>query len=195
MMLGPRKGMIFIVSAPSGAGKTTLVTEVIAAFQNEISRVVTCTTRVPRKGEVHGKDYLFLSEEEFEKKRVDGEFLESTRTYDHSYGTLKKSVEDLTGNGNAFLVIDVKGALSIMKELDCVTIFISPPTLEELEKRIRNRMQDSDYELNKRIQLAEDELEKASFYDYHLVNDDFSVAVEIIKSIIIAESFRSRRNG
>ncbi len=195
MILGPRKGIVFVVSAPSGAGKTTLVSEVLSTFQNEISRVVTCTTREPRSGEIEGKDYLFLSEAEFEKKRLNGEFLESTRTYDHSYGTLKKSVEDLKRDGHVFLVIDVKGALSIMKELDCVTIFISPPTLQELERRMRSRMQDSEDEMNKRILHADTELAKASFYDYHLVNDDFSVAVEIIKSIIIAESFRSTRNG
>jgi guanylate kinase len=190
MKLGPRKAMVFIVSAPSGGGKTTLVNEVISAFPGEIYRVVTCTTREPRKGEVQGKDYFFLTEEEFEKKSRNNEFLESTRTYDHAYGILKSSIEDLRKKGNVFLVIDVKGAVTVMKSIETISIFVQPPSMHELERRIRNRMQDDEKELEKRLCLANEELEKASLYDYNLVNDDFSVAVETIKSIIIAESFR-----
>ncbi len=190
MKLGPRKGVVFIVSAPSGGGKTTLVSKVLSYFPGELFRVITCTTRDPRHGEVQGKDYLFLSEAEFEIKRLNNEFLEYTKTYDHSYGTLKKSVNEFKEKGNVLLVIDVKGAVSVMKEMDCVSVFISPPSLEELERRIRNRMQDDESELKKRLMEANVELEKASLYDYNLVNDDFTVAVDVIKSIIIAESFR-----
>lgn len=190
MKLGPRKEMVFIVSAPSGGGKTSLVNEVISAFPGEVFRVVTCTTRMPRKGEIHGKDYFFLSEEEFAQKSKNGEFLESTRTYDHAYGILKSSIEDLKKKGNVFLVIDVKGAKTLMEAIETISIFVHPPTLKELERRIRGRMEDDEEELNKRLQFASKELEKADLYDYNLVNDDFSVAVEAIKSIIIAESFR-----
>lgn len=190
MILGPRKGVIFIVSAPSGGGKTTLMNEVLSFFPNQLSRVITCTTREPRVGEVQGIDYLFLSEAEFEKKRLNKEFLECTKTYDHSYGTLRSSIDDLKERGNVLLVIDVKGAMSVMKELKCVSIFISPPSMDELERRIRHRMQDEESELKKRLMEARFELEKASLYDYNLVNDDFTVAVEVIKSIIIAESYR-----
>lgn len=190
MILGPRKGVVFIVSAPSGCGKTTLMKEVLSFFPGQLSRVITCTTREPRVGEIQGKDYLFLSEAEFEKKRLNNEFLECTKTYDHSYGTLKSSIDDLKKKGNVLLVIDVKGAVSVMKELKCVSIFICPPSLEELERRIRHRMQDDESELKKRLMEANVELEKASLYDYNLINDDFTVAVDVIKSIIIAESFR-----
>lgn len=190
MKLGPRKQMVFIVSAPSGGGKTSLVNEVISAFPGEVFRVVTCTTRAPRKGEIDGKDYFFLTEEEFERKRKNSEFLESTRTYDHAYGILKSSVEDLKKRGNVFLVIDAKGAKTVMKNIDAVSIFVSPPSLKELERRIRSRMQDDEEELNKRLEHANEELENASLYEYNLINDDFKIALEAIKSIIIAESFR-----
>jgi guanylate kinase len=190
MKLGPRKEMVFIVSAPSGGGKTTLVNEVVSAFPGEVFRVITCTTRAPRKGEIDGKDYFFLTEEEFERKSKNCEFLESTRTYDHAYGILKSSIEDLKKKGSLFLVIDVKGAKTVMDAIDTISIFVEPPTLKELERRIRGRMQDDEEELNKTLQVANEELEKASIYDYNLVNDDFSIAVEVIKSIIIAESFR-----
>ncbi len=195
MRLGPRKGLVFIISAPSGGGKTTLVNEVISFFPGEVARVITCTTRAPRKGEVNGRDYYFLSEEEFEKKRANNEFLECTKTYDHSYGTLTSSISKLGERENVLLVIDVKGALTLMKELECVSIFITPPSLEELERRIRHRMEDNEEELAKRMQVANIELEKASFYDYNLINDEFTVAVEVIKSIIIAESFRRLKHG
>ncbi len=190
MKLGPHKNKIYVVSAPSGGGKTTLVNEVISHFPGELFRVVTCTTRGPRKGEVDGKDYFFLSDAEFEKKKSNQEFLECTTTYEHSYGTLKSTIYDLLDKGSVLLVIDVKGALALMQEFKCVTIFISPPSLGELERRIRLRMQDDEEELKKRLMGANEELEKAAFYDYNLVNDDFTIAVEVIKSIIIAESFR-----
>lgn len=195
MKLGPRKGVVFIVSAPSGGGKTTLVNEIVRAFPGEIFRVVTCTTREPRKGEIQGKDYWFLKESEFEEKRENGEFLESTMTYDHSYGTLRSSVEELKKQGHVLLVIDVKGAMSVMRKMETVSIFINPPSLAELERRIRHRMQDDDEELEKRLCRAKEELEQANLYDYTLVNDDFTVAVEVIKSIIIAESFRRHKHG
>ncbi len=190
MKLGPRNKIVFIVSAPSGGGKTTLLNEVLSFFPGELFRVITCTTREPRAGELQGKDYQFLSESEFEKKRLNKEFLEYTTTYDHSYGSLKSNIEELIKRGSVLLVIDVKGAEAVMKELECVSIFISPPSLKELERRIRHRMQDDESELKKRLMEANVELEKASLYDYNLVNDDFTVAVEVIKSIIIAESFR-----
>ena len=196
MKLGPRKSVVYVVSAPSGGGKTTLVNEVLSYFPGELFRVITCTTRAPRKGETHGIDYFFLTESEFEEKRLNKEFLEYTKTYDHSYGTLKSSVEDLRKQGSVLLVIDVKGAMSVIPELKSVSIFIKPPSLEELERRIRLRMQDDESELKKRLLEANVELEKASLYDYNLVNDDFTVAVDVIKSIIIAESFRRiRTNG
>ena len=190
MKLGPHKGKMFIISAPSGGGKTTLVNEVISFFPGQLFRLVTCTTRAPRKGEVDGKDYYFLTDAELERKRLNHEFLECTKTYEHSYGTLKSSVNDYLKKGSVLLVIDVKGALEVMKQMPCVSIFISPPSLEEIERRIRLRMQDDEEELIKRLKGASEELQRASFYDYHLVNDDFTIALEVIKSIIIAESFR-----
>jgi guanylate kinase len=189
MQLGPRKGIVFIISAPSGGGKTTLVNEVTAAFPGQLKRVVTCTTREPRVGEVHGVDYYFLNELEFQQKVLNNEFLEYTKTYDHFYGTLLESVIEQKKISSVFLVIDVKGALEVIKELEAVSIFISPPSIKELEKRIRQRMQDDEDELKKRLLEASVELEK-SFYDYNLINDDFAIAVDVIKSIIIAESFR-----
>jgi len=195
MKLGPRNGMVFIVSAPSGAGKTTLVNQVVSFFPSRLFRAVTYTTRNPRQGEVNGKDYYFVSEEEFQKKAKNDEFLESTETYGHSYGTLKDTVRDLRKKGNVLLVIDVKGAMSVIKEMETVSIFISPPSIEELERRIRHRMEDDEEELKKRMNEANIELEKAAFYDYNLVNDEFTVAAEVLKSIIIAESFRRLKHG
>lgn len=190
MRLGPRKGMVFVVSAPSGGGKTTLVSEVIKAFPGELFQVVTCTTRRPRAGEVNGKDYWFLTEKEFEEKRKNGGFLEYTNTFDHFYGTLKSSIEELQKKGSVFLVIDVKGVMAIKKEMKTISIFIEPPSMLELERRIRGRSSDDEKELEKRLIRAREELKMKDHYDYTLVNDDFAIAVEVIQSIIIGESFR-----
>jgi len=193
MKLGPRKGMVFVVSAPSGGGKTTLMSEVLRLFSQELFQVCTCTTRKPRPGEVHGKDYWFLDEDEFEERRKRGEFLEATQTYGYWYGTLRKDVEELQKRGNLFLVIDVKGAMEVKKEIDTISIFISPPSIKELERRIRSRVEVAEEELQKRLQRAQEELKMIDRYDYALVNDDFTIAVEAIRSIIIAESFRRRK--
>jgi guanylate kinase len=192
MKLGPRKGIVFVLSAPSGCGKTTLANELIQAFDNELFKAITCTTRDRREGEVDAKDYYFISEDEFNKKISRGDFLEYTKSYKHSYGTLKKSVEELRLKGCVLLVIDVKGKEALHKDLDVVSIFVSPPSIEELERRILHRGPMDKEELKLRLMSANLELEKAKLYDYNVVNDDFALALEQIKNIIVDESFRRK---
>jgi guanylate kinase len=192
MKLGPRKGIIFVLSAPSGCGKTTLANELIKHFEGELFRAITCTTRQARPLEVDGVDYHFISEEEFSDKVLKNEFLEYTKSFKYSYGTLKKNVDELKTKGCILLVIDVKGKEALSKEYDIVSIFLLPPNLKELERRIRLRGEMDEKELNLRLTSANLELEKAKLYDYNVVNDNFALALEQIEKIIVDESFRRK---
>lgn len=189
-----KKGIVFIVSAPSGAGKTTLVEKYILDHPHKAQRSISCTTRLPRPGEENGKDYIFLKDEEFKKKLQRDEFIEHVRIFDHYYGTLKKTVEDTINQGkHLFLVIDTKGALLIKEKMKAELIFIMPPSLDVLRSRLIRRETETEEERNKRLLTAKEEMKKASSYDKIIVNDDLEIAYKEFKDFIhLKESQQSR---
>lgn len=190
--MSKKRGLLFIISAPAGTGKTTLVKMLTDEFPHVV-RSVTCTTRKPRPGEVNGVDYFFLTEEEFEKKLQKGDFLEHANVFGNHYGTSRTLVEkELDSGKHVILVIDTQGALQLKEKLKGIFIFISPPSLEELKKRLVKRRTETPELIEKRILWARHELEMISHYDYHIINDDLSVAYEALKSILIAEEDRIR---
>lgn len=184
---------VFIVSAPSGAGKTTLIKDVLSHLEGSLERVVTCTTRAPRKGEIHGRDYWFLDEETFDRKVKEGRFLERAEVYGKKYGVLFESITEIKSrNKSAVLILDVQGALNVRRQMDVVLLFICPPSLEELKRRLEGRHTDSEEGIQRRLSKAQEEMEKRFFYDYIVVNDDFSFASDVIRSIIIAETHKNK---
>jgi guanylate kinase len=190
--LSKGRGLLFVISAPAGTGKTTLVKMLTDEFPR-VTRSVTCTTRKPRPGEINGQDYFFLTEEEFEKKLKTGDFLEHANVFGNHYGTSRSLVEkELKTGKHVILVIDTQGALQLKDKLNAIFIFISPPSLEELKKRLYQRRTESPELIEKRILWARHELEMISHYDYHIINDDLSVAYKALKSILIAEEDRVR---
>lgn len=188
-----KRGLLFVISAPAGTGKTTLVKMLTDAFPRVV-RSVTCTTRKPRPGEVDGIDYFFLTEEAFQKKLKTGDFLEHANVFGNHYGTSRSLVEkELESGKHVVLVIDTQGALQLKERLKAVFIFISPPSLEELKKRLYRRRTESPELIEKRVLWARHELEMISHYDYHIINDKLSDAFEALKSILIAEEDRVRK--
>lgn len=183
-----KKGKLFVVSGPSGVGKDTIVSNYLKDNSAHLS--ISGTTRKPRNGEINGVHYYFYTKEEFEDKISKGDFLEHAIYNDNYYGTPKsKILEKLNEGINVILVIEVNGALQI-KDLikESVLIFILPPSLEELENRIRCRNLDSDEMIKNRLKIAEDEIAKSNLYDYVLVNNDIDGATKKLKMIIDAEN-------
>lgn len=188
-------GQLFIISAPAGAGKTTLVHMLKSAYPNRITQSISCTTRKPRKGEIDGKDYVFLTKEAFEERINRGDFLEYVTLFGDHYGTLKEMVTREQKNGkDVILVIDTQGALKLKKKVKATFIFIAPPSMEILEERLRNRKTESSETLKKRLKWAKYEMEQTKLYDYTIVNDDLETAYEALKSIVIAEKHREGGN-
>ena len=189
-----RQGILFIISAPSGAGKTTLCKEVVDIFQN-LRHSVSYTTRAPRTGEVHGRDYIFVSPSEFEKMITAGEFAEWAEVHGNHYGTAIKSLDEYRTKGiDVILDIDCQGARQLKERYgDGVFIFILPPSFHELRRRLDSRNSDSDEVKERRIRNASDEIKELGWYDYIIVNDLFSKAVEELKSVLIAEQCRTLR--
>ena len=189
-----RQGILFIISAPSGAGKTTLCKEVVDIFQN-LRHSVSYTTRAPRPGEVHGRDYIFVSPSEFEKMITAGEFAEWAEVHGNHYGTAIKSLDEYRTRGiDVILDIDCQGARQLKERYgDGVFIFILPPSFHELRRRLDSRNSDSDEVKERRIRNASDEIKELGWYDYIIVNDLFSKAVEELKSVLIAEQCRTLR--
>lgn len=182
-------GKFFIISAPSGAGKTTLTNEALKKLKDkyQINKVITYTTRMPREKEIHGVDYHFLSEQEFLNKKKNGFFLETTKYHNNFYGS-PANILDKTKRGESFIIVaDRPGAKNFSKLLQKpVLIWIEPPSLIELEKRLKKR-QDSDETIKERLSLVKTEIEnekKEPLFKYHLINDDFKTAVKELKDII-----------
>lgn len=186
-----KRGLIFVISAPAGTGKTTLTNKLVEEFPC-IKASISCTTRAPRKGEVQNIHYNFISEEEFKRKIANHEFVEYAKVFDHYYGTCKIQLEEIISSGShAILVIDTQGALNITEKLPVITIFISPPSYEELKKRLKGRSTEDELSTEKRLSWARHEIVKASSYNYHIINNDLSVAYVVLKSIFIAEEHKS----
>lgn len=187
-------GIPFIVSAPSGAGKTTLC-KMAVDFLPDLRHSISYTTRQPRPGEADGVDYWFVDDAAFDSMIKDGEFLEYAGVYGKRYGTSKKALEKLLAEGySVILEIDIQGARNVREKLEGgVHIFILPPSLEACEERLKARGKDSPEEIKKRMKIAVEEIGKAPLYDYIIINDDLKEAFEKMKSIVMAERSRSVR--
>ena len=179
------KGKLIAISAPSGTGKTTIIREVLKLFP-EIVFSVSATTRARRENEVDGKHYYFITEEEFEKKIENNEFIEWEKFYDYYYGTYKFFVDEVINKDESIILeIDVNGALNLKKIYpDSVLIYIVPPSIEELNRRLRNRNTECKEDLEKRIERATMELSLKDKFDYLVENIDLEKALEQIKILI-----------
>ncbi len=184
--MAPAKGKILIISAPSGSGKTTILKRVLAETP-EVTYSVSATTRKPRNNEVHGKDYFFVSEEEFLKGIKEGAFVEWEKVYDYYYGTYKNFIFDIINQGRHILLeIDVKGALNIKSQFpESVSVFIIPPDIETLRQRLQNRKTESEADLKKRLDLAVHELQERDKFDYRVVNAELDTAVKELHDLIL----------
>lgn len=181
-------GSLFIVAAPSGAGKTSLVNALVDKY-SEVRLSISHTTRVKREGEVDGQDYFFVSQDEFAQMRDAGNFLESATVFDNSYGTLSESVISQLKLGlDVILEIDWQGAQQIRKNHpECIGIFILPPSKATLEQRLRGRGQDDDEIISRRMRDAKNEMSHYVEFDYLIVNDDFDDALTELAAIISAQ--------
>ena len=189
-----RPGIVFVISAPSGAGKTTLCKEVVDILPN-LRHSVSHTTRLPRPGEVHGRDYFFITSAEFEKMKRAGEFAECAEVHGNFYGTAIKTLEGYRADGiDVILDIDCQGARQLKERYrEGVFIFILPPSFHELRRRLDLRNSDSADVKERRINNASGEIREAGWYDYLIVNDVYVKAVEELKSVLIAEQCRTSR--
>ena len=188
---GRRGGVLFIVSAPSGTGKTTLVERLVDLTPGvEISR--SYTSRPVRRGERDGVDYHFVSRERFEQMREAGEFLEWAEVFGDLYGTAAALTEGLLAAGSdLILVIDVQGARKLRaRGVQAATVFVLPPSFEVLEQRLRGRSKDSEARIRRRLQVARQEVHAFPEYDYLVVNDDLDGAVARLRAIVVAERAR-----
>ncbi len=188
------RGLLIVISGPSGAGKGTICKSFLER-NPEVAISVSATTRSPRKGEVEGVNYYFMSKEEFKGKIEDNDFLEYAEVYDNFYGTPKSNVEELLEGGkDVILEIDIQGALKVKENTEeGVFIFILPPSMEELKARIIKRGSETPESLMKRFKSAYKEINFISRYNYAVVNDEVETAVEKLEAIISAEKCRVDR--
>jgi guanylate kinase len=187
-MSSSARGLLFIVSAPSGAGKTTLVERLVERLPNlKMSR--SYTSRMARPGEVDGVDYNFISRERFEAMIAAGDFLEWAEVFGNLYGTSARDTDRLLDEGvDVVLVIDVQGARKVRgRGLETTTVFVMPPSFDELQHRLRGRSKDSEADIQRRLTVARGEVIAFAGYDYVVVNDDLNGAVDRLRSIVIAE--------
>lgn len=193
-----RRGLMFVLSSPSGAGKTTLTRRLLGE-DGDVEMSVSATTRSPRPGEVDGVDYFFMNTEDFGIMRNRQEFLESAKVFDNYYGTPQKPVEDALASGKDVLFdIDWQGAQQLAQKAreDMVSVFILPPSTAELEKRLIKRAQDPAEVVARRMAKASEEMSHWAEYDYVIVNDDVDQAYAELKAILKAERLRrERRSG
>ena len=181
------RNVLMIVSGPSGVGKGTLVKRLIKE-REDATECITCTTRAPRSGEVHGREYFFLSKEEFEKRIQEGGFLEYDKHFDNYYGTPKAFVEETLKVQSVILEIDVVGALNAKKIYpDSVLVMIVPPSKEELAKRLSGRGTETEEEIERRLSRLDYELSQADKYDHVLVNDDLETAYKNLCDLLDEE--------
>jgi len=193
-----RRGFMFVLSSPSGAGKTTLSRMLLESDKN-IVMSISATTRQKRPDEIEGKDYFFVSKERFDQMAENDEFLENAKVFDNSYGTPRKMVDDALDLGSDVLFdIDWQGTKQLAKKRrdDLVSVFILPPSMKELENRLKNRAQDSEEVIKKRMAKANDEISHWDSYDYVVINSDLEDSLKKISAILQSErQKRIRQQG
>jgi guanylate kinase len=190
-----QKGLLIVISSPSGGGKTTLIRKLREA-EPRIRYSVSLTTRAPRPGEVHGKDYLFVSPAEFDRRKQSGDLLEWAQVHGHFYGTPRSETQEALLQGlDVVLDIDVQGGKQI-KELypEALLIFIAPPNLEALKIRLDQRKQDAPETIQQRLLAATSEIAASREYDFIIVNDDLEKAFADLRMVVRAEKCRTGRN-
>ncbi len=187
-------GNLFIVSAPSGAGKTSLVGALLAAMPS-VALSVSYTTRPPRPGEVNGEDYHFVSREAFLAMAQRGDFLESAEIYGNLYGTSQSWIQGEINRGRDILLeIDWQGATQVRRLFPgCISIFILPPSIQALEARLHGRGKDSPEVIARRMQAARDEIAHVAEFDYVIINDKLDEAVQQLKAVVLAAGLRRDR--
>ena len=190
MFMSQKEGKLYVISGPSGTGKGTICAELLKDINNEFS--VSMTTRDPREGEVHGKEYFFVSRDEFLENVDKGNFLEHATVFDNFYGTPKDYVlKRLERGRNVILDIDVQGGLQVKAAMpEAVLIFLLPPSLTELRRRLEGRKTETQDKVEKRLGKALNEMKFLGEYDYYIINEDLEKAVETAKAILTAESSR-----
>jgi len=191
------KGQLIVISAPSGAGKTSTIKNVIKKLNDENRKSkfsVSHTTRLPREGDIDGSDYFFVSNEIFDELYEAGNFIETAEVHDYKYGTSKDFIDENINKGiNVFLEIDVQGFQKLQnRNIEFRSIFILPPSIEELRKRIQKRGLDSEDVIEKRMKNALKELGEAEEYDYLVINDVFEQAIEELLEIVINKDFKDQ---
>ncbi|HOW51198.1 MAG TPA: guanylate kinase [bacterium] len=192
---GGRRGMVFVISAPSGTGKTTLVNAVRARFPF-LEQSISCTTRRPRTGEKNGRDYFFLTDEEFRHRIDEGYFFEWAEVYGHLYGTPKEWIAQRVAAGKYIICsLDVQGALAVKDLLpdDAVLVFVLPPSIMALKQRLTGRALDDIAAIERRLEEARDEIRRYIHYDYVVVNDELEHAAALLGSILSSEIHCSKR--
>ncbi len=178
------KGVLLAVSGPSGVGKGTMVKTLIAR-RKDVVESVSCTTRAPREGEVHGKHYFFLSKEEFLRRIDEGDFLEYDEHFGNYYGTPKSFVRETLKEKCVIMEIDVVGAKKAKETFpECVLVMVVPPSVEELKRRLSGRGSETDAQIDNRLARMEYELSHINEYDYVIVNDDLETAIKTLENII-----------
>jgi guanylate kinase len=189
-----REGIILIISAPSGAGKTTLCRALMERFPT-MKESVSYTTRAPRAGEVHGEDYFFVAREEFQRMIDADAFAEWAEVHGNLYGTALATIEEARQNGiDLVLDIDCQGARRLKEQIErCIYVFILPPSMEELRRRLEHRSSDDQQVIDLRIERAAGEIREARWYDYIIINDNFETAFAELSSIVVAQSRRTFR--
>ena len=176
---------LFVISAPSGAGKTTIINELLSLKELFLSKIVTCTTRIKRDKEIDGIDYKFISNDNFNKFVSEEKFIEYSEVYRNFYGVL---TEDVHSIGNKIISLDLQGVKKFKeKNFSAIYILILPPNFDELKKRLLNRKTENQETIQTRLNEAEEELKQRDLYDYIVVNDDLEKAVTECKEIIIGE--------
>ncbi|MFQ6082582.1 MAG: guanylate kinase [Candidatus Aminicenantia bacterium] len=182
--------MLFILSGPSGSGKSTLTQKVLAQVDN-ISFSASHTTRPKRRSELEGKNYYFISEKEFKNMIANKEFLEWAIVHGNYYGTSKKEIEEKIKNGDVLMDIDVQGARQIKSKFkEAIFIFVLPPSFEELKRRMVTRGEEESFSIQKRLEIAKQEIKCYKDFDYIIINDKLNKAVEELASIIIGQRCR-----
>lgn len=186
-----RLGSVFVISAPSGAGKTTLIKKLRASVRGLVFSV-SFTTRPPRAGEKNGREYFFISQQEFKRRRAHGEFVEWARVHSHYYGTSWRKLREAQEAGQDILLdIDVQGHRKLRQRIpDAVSVFVVPPSFADLEERLRHRHEDSTEVIAERLAMSRREVAHWKEYEYVIVNDRLSTAAQALRNIVLASRLR-----